>query len=514
MKKLFWSFGSFGLLQLVILISPTNAAPSPAPSPSPLSPSPVFSSDPLTEAAPMEQLRSVDQLSDVQPGDWAYQALKALVEKYGVVTGYPDRTFRRNRPLSRYEFAGVMNAVITQIEQYFISGDIGRIREDFATIRRLQDSYDNILSGIHERVQKLEARIGTLEHHQFSTTTQLKGQLAAGLTNGSNAHSTIPTRVRLSLNTSFTGTDLLRTELEAGNNGGDAISKIQSTRGPNLLGTQGLLADGGGLDFVGYSSTVRISKLYYTFTPASNLSLTVGSRLNPRDFIDYNRFANDSLENFSSSFFMNNSLIVQNQVDRPGGAGAAIAWKLNPALTLKALYVAADADNPAGGLTKGGLFGDRNQGSVELEYSFNPSLAARLQYTSATINGTAINAGGFNFEWAFNRQFSAFGRFGIGRYDGFNAVLDRKLSLTPITWALGGTIRNIIIPGSVAGLAIGQPFIAGDLGDATQTNFEAYYRFNLNDSVIFSPAFLVVANPNNRAIGTIFEWVVRMNFSF
>jgi carbohydrate-selective porin OprB len=79
---------------------------------------------------------------------------------------------------------------------------------------------------------------------------------------------------------------------------------------------------------------------------------------------------------------------------------------------------------------------------------------------------------------------------------------------------LGGTIRNIVIPGSVAGLAIGQPFVTSDLGNATQTNVEAYYRFNLNDSVIFSPAFLVVTNPNNRAIGTIFEWVVRMNFSF
>lgn len=513
MKKLFWCFGSLGLLQLTVLTTPTSATPPPAPSSPPL-PRSLLPPDPLTETDSMDQLRSVDELSDVQPGDWAYQALKALVEKYGVITGYPDRTFRRNRPLTRYEFAAVMNAVITQIEQYFISGEIGRIREDFAMLRRLQESYDNILGSVRDRVQTLENKIGTLEQRQFSTTTQLKGQLAAGLTDGSNASSTIPMRVRLDLNTSFTGTDLLRTQLEAGNNGGDAISKIQSTRGPNLLGTLGLLADGGGLDFVSYPNTVRISKLYYTFAPARNLRLTVGGRLNPGEFIDYNRFANDSLENFSSSFFMNNPLIVQNPVDRPGGAGAAIAWTFTPSLTLKGVYVAADASSPGGGSTKGGLFGDRNQGSVELEYSFNKALVTRLQYTSATVNGVAINAGGLNVEWAFNRQFAAFGRFGIGRYAGFNTVLDRQLSLTPITWALGGTIRNIVIPGSVAGLAIGQPFVTSDLGNATQTNVEAYYRFNLNDSVIFSPAFLVVTNPNNRAIGTIFEWVVRMNFSF
>jgi hypothetical protein len=160
------------------------------------------------------------------------------------------------------------------------------------------------------------------------------------------------------------------------------------------------------------------------------------------------------------------------------------------------------------------LFGDRNQGSVELQYSFSKALVTRLQYTSATVNGTAINAGGFNVEWVFTRRFAAFGRLGIGRYEGFNTVLGQRLSLTPMTWAVGSTIRNIVIPGSVAGLAFGQPFVTGDIGDATQTNFEVYYRFNLNDSVIFSPAFLVVANPNNRAIGTFFEVVVRMTFSF
>jgi hypothetical protein len=42
----------------------------------------------------MAQVNSVSELVDVQPTDWAYQALKSLVERYGVVTGYPDGTFR------------------------------------------------------------------------------------------------------------------------------------------------------------------------------------------------------------------------------------------------------------------------------------------------------------------------------------------------------------------------------------------------------------------------------------
>ncbi len=42
----------------------------------------------------MEQVTSVWQLSDVNPRDWAFQALQSLLERYGVITGYPDGTFK------------------------------------------------------------------------------------------------------------------------------------------------------------------------------------------------------------------------------------------------------------------------------------------------------------------------------------------------------------------------------------------------------------------------------------
>lgn len=459
----------------------------------------------------MEQVRSVNELSDVQPSDWAYQALKSLVEKYGVIAGYADGTFRGNRALSRYEFAATLNNVMVWMEQYLAQADFNQAREDFATLRRLQETYRRILGDQRDRITNLEAQAGKLEQQQFSTTTTLNGQLVLGLTDGSNANATLPTRVRMDLNTSFTGKDLLRTQLEAGNNAGDSISNRVNTRGPNLLGTNGILADGGGLDYVEVPNTVQVSKLYYSFQPLANVSLTVGARLNPRDFIDYNRFANDSLKNFNSSFFMSNPLIVQSQVDRPGGAGAAVSWKLGESpWIVRALYVATNSGDPT---DNQGLFGGNNQGSVEVEYTFR-NLITRLQYTSATVNQTTINAGGMNLEWALNRQFSVFGRVGVGHYSGFNSVLRENLSLTPVTWAVGGTFREIIIPGSVAGLAIGQPFIEGDIGNATQTNVELYYSFDLNDRISFSPALLVVANPNNRNTGTIFEWVVRLVYAF
>jgi hypothetical protein len=40
----------------------------------------------------VSQMPSVKQLSDVQPSDWAFQALQSLVERYGIIEGYRNGT--------------------------------------------------------------------------------------------------------------------------------------------------------------------------------------------------------------------------------------------------------------------------------------------------------------------------------------------------------------------------------------------------------------------------------------
>ncbi|MCJ8283186.1 MAG: iron uptake porin, partial [Rivularia sp. ALOHA_DT_140] len=62
------------------------------------------------------QQTSVDELSDVKPTDWAYQALKSLIERYGVITGLPDGTFKGNRAVTRYEFAVGLAATLDKLE--------------------------------------------------------------------------------------------------------------------------------------------------------------------------------------------------------------------------------------------------------------------------------------------------------------------------------------------------------------------------------------------------------------
>jgi hypothetical protein len=57
-----------------------------------------------------EQVTSITQFSDVQPTDWAYQALSNLIERYGCVAGYPNGTYRGSRAMTRYEAAALLNA--------------------------------------------------------------------------------------------------------------------------------------------------------------------------------------------------------------------------------------------------------------------------------------------------------------------------------------------------------------------------------------------------------------------
>jgi hypothetical protein len=64
----------------------------------------------------LNQLTNVSQLRDVSPGDWAYQALQTLVERYGCIVGYPNQTFGGQQALSRYEFAAGLNACLNSKE--------------------------------------------------------------------------------------------------------------------------------------------------------------------------------------------------------------------------------------------------------------------------------------------------------------------------------------------------------------------------------------------------------------
>jgi hypothetical protein len=491
-----------GIISIAISFSNPAAAQPPTLPEIPPETSEEVPVDPL-----MQQVPNVDSLSDLTPDHWAYKYVKSLNERYNILTGYPDNTFRGNQPFTREEFLAVLAKIFERVELFKQER-----QEDLDALRRLAEFYRSALKDLRIRMDGLEERVATLDRQNFSPTTKLGVQVTQTLTNGTIAKMTAMSRLRLNLKSSFTGQDQLLTQLEFGTNGNDAIALAQSQQGnrlgTNRLGTTGFLADGGGLQEVGTPSQGRLRKLYYQF-PLNNVTVAVGTALAPSDFVDRNRFANDSGTNFASSFFANNPLIVQNEIDRFGGAGVAVNWQISEQVAIRGLYSAADAN-----LTGAGLFGDRYQGTLEAELRPTQNFTTKLQYTNAQINGTDINALGINLEWGVAREVALFGRYGLGHYQGFNQRSFQNLDLNPQTWMVGATLRNFLITGSKAGIAIGQPFVASGLGNATQTNTEAYFSFLLNDKINVIPSLQIVSNPDNQKGRTIWQWAFRMVIDF
>jgi hypothetical protein len=154
-------------------------------SPSTTSGSPTLNIDPqVTEVIladqVMEQINSVSQLGDVSPTDWAYEALRSLVERYGCIVGYPDATFRGDRSLSRYEFAAGLNACMQQMERLIAESETV-LREDLEILKRLAKEYEQELALIRTRLDNLEGRLAFLEDNSFSTTVIMNSEVIFGI---------------------------------------------------------------------------------------------------------------------------------------------------------------------------------------------------------------------------------------------------------------------------------------------------------------------------------------------
>ena len=193
MNKLFWNVLKLSPLLLGTLLFTANRtqAAEVTPSSAAKASAPVVSNVQMAQATEspsneisqntpdaLAQVTSVSQLSDVQPTDWAFQALQSLVERYGCIAGYPDSTYRGNRALTRYEFAAGLNACLDRVNELIAAATSETVtREDLATLQRLQEEFAAEVVTLRGRVDGLEAQAAELESNQFSTTTKLTGEV-------------------------------------------------------------------------------------------------------------------------------------------------------------------------------------------------------------------------------------------------------------------------------------------------------------------------------------------------
>ncbi len=197
----------------------------------------------------MANVTRVSELVDVDPNVWAYKALKELVEKYDVLEGYPDNTFRGNKPATRYELAQALYEVLKVV-------DLANPKDadDVETIGKLSNEYDKELAAIRNRLASLEGRVSALEtEEKVSTSWTDKIKVSGDITNviqtdwGSDSRNTGTwgTRARLGVDAV-----LISDDGNVSNHLGEGIAHIRLNGGNGGIGTAGYHTSGNALNDV------------------------------------------------------------------------------------------------------------------------------------------------------------------------------------------------------------------------------------------------------------------------
>ena len=509
----------------------------------------------LYDAGEAEQVTSINQFSDVRPTDWAYQALSNLIERYGCVAGYPDGTYRGGKAMTRYEAAALLNACLD------------RISEVTDELKRLMKEFEKELAVLRGRVDGLEAKVGELEANQFSTTTKLKGKATFVLganSFGGNFDSTPATAlysgipvgenyakgasqlegatsfnydVQLDFDTSFTGKDLLRTRLRAGN----FADSSWSGNPPVGLNAMEIAFEEGCGTGVDCGDIVAINRLFYQFPIGSNFTATFGGRVRQ----------DDMLALWPSVYPADTILDIFTYAGAPGtyslnlGAGGGLWWKSGD-FSISANYVSANGDdgNPSeGGI---GTSGSAQTGTVQVGYGgANFGLAAAYNYSSGGAgiyggNGTPLAVAGFGVADSVNSvglsgywQPSNSGWFpsisagwGINSYSQDDSLADFD-GANSQSWYVGIQWADAFIKGNALGMAVGQPtFIVNSGNDDFDANDQGYawewwYKFQVTDNISVTPAIYYLSSPlgqlqndSSNETFTNFGGLIKTTFKF
>ncbi len=133
-------------------------------------------------AANAQGFTPVSEFSDVGPNHWAYNAIKAMVEKYQIMEGFPDNTFRGERTVNRYEMAALLAKVMSRVEE-MIASATGEVpppprtqpnvsSDDLRVLARLQQEFRDELAVLKGRFDTFDGRLSALERR-----TRLGGSL-------------------------------------------------------------------------------------------------------------------------------------------------------------------------------------------------------------------------------------------------------------------------------------------------------------------------------------------------
>lgn len=469
------------------------------------------------EPVRIAQVTSVTDLSDVEPGDWAFTALQRLVEEYGCLEGYPNSTYRGHQALTRSEFAAGLNACLDVVVQLTGSGD------NLDTVRRLQNEFAAELAMVRSQVDVLETDVAALEANQFSTTTKLRGVLNAhlvvpftdatlvpdtttsndptrgpsavdGIVGGPEADAAFEYWGRLQFDTSFTGEDRLLLSVSAT----DAAGLLANTEsGLNYTTDRiGMRAGNVGLD-----------DIYYRFPVGDRITLTIAA-----NSILTEDLVSSVIVPFSSYAVAAAGLPEFYFLYTGGDFSAGTNIELSDSLVLDLAYLSAtDNENPE----ERGLFNSYTY-LAQLNLLTDGILDAAVIYLDGNQTTTVADEGpGMLLTSQVNPEYTIAGMLSL---DFGKVILAGHYAYSPakrVDGDLNSYMGGLAFPDLLGeGNELG---IYGGISPAVDRDpllIEAYYRVHVNEFLSLTPA-LIYAN-NNSGIGNEdnFYGAVRATFQF
>jgi hypothetical protein len=458
------------------------------------------------------QVTSVNQFSDVRPTDWAYQALSNLVEKYGCVAGYPNGTYKGGQAMTRYEAAALLNACLD------------RVTEVTDELQRLMDEFKKELAVLKGRVDGLEAKVGTLEAQQFSTTTKLSG-LATFVIGGIDysgggknkiidykgdavrapSNVTFNYDIQLTFDTSFTGKDLLRTNLRAGNFGTSVFGGE-----PHALGNSAELEvafeEDAGPNIVG------IDKLFYQFPIGSQFTATIGARVGQEDMLALwpSVYPADTILNL---FTVNGAPAAYS---KNLGAGAGLWWQ-NNGWSVSANYVSALGSDSANGIftedagaTASVQLGYQQEQwgiaaiwtYIQPDTQFVPGTTPLVHGAVDHTAGAETNAFGLSAFWQPMTSGwlpSVSVGWGINNTSYSTSRPAGSLRQSQ-SWMAGLQWTDVFMKGNDFGFAVGSAVFATSLTGGVSPDdgnlaWEWWYKFQVTNNITITPALFYLSRP-------------------
>ena len=456
-----------------------------------------------------EQVTSIARFTDVKPTDWAYQALSNLIERYGCVAGYPGGTLQGARAMTRFEAAALLNACLDRVSE---------VTDD---IQRLVASFERELSILKGRVDGLEARVGVLEAQQFSTTTKLKvdaNMVVGGNTFfGSAGDKVSESRdnfgavtwnydLRISLDTSFSGKDLLRTRLRVGNF--DKAGNSFYGAGPSRLSQlEASYQEDAGANIIG------VDRLFYQF-PVGNFTLTVGAIVEQDDMLAMY----PSVYPDSSVLDMFTMAGTPMAYDLNVGPGAGIWWKLN-AWSVSVNYIAQDGSS--GNPGDGGIGTQSSRGSTTVQLGYQQEQWALalvysaiqgdvLPYSTNFLQSSLVQPGlfhtlGLSGYWqpihnGWLPSISAGAEFTQLDYSQQATNAEGRNANQSVAWSVGLQWLDALSPGNSAGMALGQAphatsLVSGAGVDDANWMWEWWYKLQVSDAFTVTPGVFYLSRP-------------------